>query len=52
MNKLRKLIWLLQSAQLGAVATLVRRWLYSDASGVGLQRDLDTPIAARRPRHP
>ncbi len=52
MNKLRKLIWLLQSAQLGAVATLVRRWLYSDASGVGLQRGLDTPIAARRPRHP
>ena len=41
MNKLRKLIWLLQSAQFGAVATLVRRWLYSDASGVGLQRGLE-----------
>ena len=52
MNKLWKLVWLLRSAQLTAVATLVRRWLYSDASGVGLQRSLDSPIAARRPRHP
>ena len=52
MNKLRKLVWLLQSAQLSAVATLVRRWLYSDASGVGLQRELVSPIVARRPRHP
>ncbi len=52
MNRIRKLLWLLQSAQLGAVATLVRRWLYSDASGIGLQRGLGTPIEARRPRHP
>jgi len=51
MNKLRKLLWLLQSGQVATLATLLRRWLYSDVRGIGLQRGLELPIEARRPRH-
>ena len=52
MNKVRKLLWLLQGRHVDAVVILVRRWLYSNASGIGFQRGLETPIEARRPRHP
>ncbi len=50
-TNLRKLLWLTGTGQLGVVAASVRRWLYSDASGTGLQRGLETPIQARPPRH-
>lgn len=50
-TNVRKLLWLARAGKLGVVAASVRRWLYSDASGTGLQRGLETPIDARRPRH-
>jgi GNAT superfamily N-acetyltransferase len=51
MRNLRKFFWMLRSRD-ARLWAMVRRWLWSDSLGVGMQRPLDTPMNARRPRIP
>lgn len=52
MANLRKLAWLLRTRSFRVLARLLERWLWSDVTAYGLQRQLDEPIPARRPRIP
>ena len=51
MRNLRKFLWMLRSRD-ARLWALVRRWMWSDKLGVGMQRPLDTPMKARNPRIP
>jgi GNAT superfamily N-acetyltransferase len=51
-TNLRKLVWLLRARSFRVLARLLQRWLWSDVTAWGLERGLEDPIAARRPRVP
>ena len=50
MTNLKKLVRLLMSGQVALGWKLVWRWLYSDATAVGLRRELSAPIKVPAPR--
>jgi GNAT superfamily N-acetyltransferase len=51
-TNLKKLAWLLRARSFRILARLLERWLWSDVTAYGLERRLDEPIPARRPRIP
>src|ERR687895_297302 len=52
MTNLKKLAWLVRARSFRVLVRLLRRWLWSDVTAYGLERRLDEPIPARRPRIP